>query len=439
MKKSLAYFLLAVLVPVSCTKTAEVYENQIYFSRTSGETVKELPVALHNEFKESLVAAVPLKTDQDVKFTLGIDTTLVEEFNAKYGESASLLPEEFYSFSETSLEIPAGNVSSATIGLDFENVLTLDVENDKTYVLPVVIAEANIPVIRSRAVKYYFFKAAGIINVVPDLDGMVDSQGNNVDYGNYFTVKWAKPDVVQGLTAFTFEAYAYVEYSSDGLPTYSKSPNRRTPDNMYSLMGAENGILVRRWGNIENKKWNPFPACGDDPDVRNALEIKNLLKSGETREGLTLPDFPERKWTAFTLTYDQATGWVYAYYNQKLVHYENIGTCECKIFPGNLDKDNDLFHIGYSNSMIRWWPGCVSEVRIWNRALTAEEIAEPLHPYYIDTDDKDASDGLVAYWKLDEGTGMTAIDHSGNGNNGTAYKVVNWKKVKLPEEKIIFN
>lgn len=438
MKKSLKYLLLAVLVPVSCTKAVEVYENQIYFDRTSGETVKELPVALHNEFEETLVAAVPKKTEQDVKFSVGVDPSLVEEFNIKYGEKSALLPEEYYSFSETSLEIAAGNVSSAEITLDFNRVLTLDVEDDKTYVLPVVIKDANVPVIASRAVKYYFFKAAGIINVVPDLDGKVDDQGNNVDYGNYFTVTWKKPEVVQGLTAFTFEAYAYVEYSSDGQPTYSKSPNRRTPDNMYSLMGAENGILVRRWGNIENKKWNPFPDLGDDPEVRNALEIKNLLKSGETREGMTIPDFPERKWTAFTLTYDQATGWVYAYYDQKLVHAENIGVCECKIFPGNLDKENDLFHIGYSNSKIRWWPGCVSEVRIWNRALTQEEIEQPLHPYYVDTTDPEASKGLVAYWKLDEGTGTTALDSSGNGNNGVADKVVNWKKVKLPEEKIQF-
>ena len=443
MKRIITYIpvFAAVIFLASCNKVedGDLSENQVYFARTSGETVKELPVALHNTFEDVVVATVPKKTDADVTLTLGVDPSLVDEFNMKYGEHCLLLPEEFYSFSETRLEIAAGNVSSPEVTVNFNNVLTLDVENDVTYVLPVVIKNASVPIIPSRSVKYYVFRAAGIINVVPDLDGKVDSQGNNVDYGNFFTVRWKNPDVIQGLTAFTFEAYAYVEYSSDGQPTYSKSPNRRTPDNMYSLMGAENGILVRRWGNIENKKWNPFPELGDDPDVRNALEIKNLRKDGETREGMTLPDFPERKWTAFTLTYDQATGWVYAYYDQKLVHSERIGMCDCKIFPGNIEKDNDLFHIGYSNSMIRWWPGCVCEVRIWNRALTPEEIAEPLHPYYVDTDDKVASEGIVAYWKLDEGTGTICRDSSGNGNDGEANKVVNWKKIKLPEEKIQFN
>lgn len=34
-------------------------------------------------------------------------------------------------------------------------------------------------------------------------------------------------------------------------------------------------------------------------------------------------------------------------------------------------------------------------------------------------DVNDVTDGLVGYWKLDEGTGTTATDSSGGGNNGT--------------------
>ena len=36
----------------------------------------------------------------------------------------------------------------------------------------------------------------------------------------------------------------------------------------------------------------------------------------------------------------------------------------------------------------------------------------------INYDHTDASN-LVAYWKMNEGSGNIVIDHSGNGNNGT--------------------
>ncbi len=36
------------------------------------------------------------------------------------------------------------------------------------------------------------------------------------------------------------------------------------------------------------------------------------------------------------------------------------------------------------------------------------------------------SDGLVGYWKLDEGTGLTASDSSGNGNTGTLINGPQW-------------
>jgi hypothetical protein len=49
--------------------------------------------------------------------------------------------------------------------------------------------------------------------------------------------------------------------------------------------------------------------------------------------------------------------------------------------------------------------GVIDEVRIYDRALPAGEIANLA--------------GLVGYWKFDENTGTTAADSSGNGNTGT--------------------
>ena len=52
----------------------------------------------------------------------------------------------------------------------------------------------------------------------------------------------------------------------------------------------------------------------------------------------------------------------------------------------------------------------MSEVRIWNKALTSSEINAENHFYQVDP----ASAGLVAYWKFNEGQGHVVKDHTSN-------------------------
>ena len=70
----------------------------------------------------------------------------------------------------------------------------------------------------------------------------------------------------------------------------------------------------------------------------------------------------------------------------------------------------------------------MSELRIWNYARSKDEIAE--NPYFVDP----ASQGLVAYWKFDEGSGALVKDYSVNGNNAVANGVLKWTQVSLPEK-----
>jgi hypothetical protein len=53
--------------------------------------------------------------------------------------------------------------------------------------------------------------------------------------------------------------------------------------------------------------------------------------------------------------------------------------------------------------------GRIAEVRLWNRALTTSELQLGLCG--VDPE----SDGLVAYWKMNEGTGYVFNDATGNG------------------------
>jgi hypothetical protein len=59
--------------------------------------------------------------------------------------------------------------------------------------------------------------------------------------------------------------------------------------------------------------------------------------------------------------------------------------------------------------------GQVDEVSLWNLALTEQQVQDYM---YVDLT---GEEGLVGYWKLNEGTGSTAYDSSDEGNNGQIY------------------
>ena len=71
----------------------------------------------------------------------------------------------------------------------------------------------------------------------------------------------------------------------------------------------------------------------------------------------------------------------------------------------------------------------MAECRIWNKVLTEEEINSANHFYRVAAD----SEGLVSYWKLNDGAGNTVKDYTANGNDATASNDLKWSNVNLPE------
>lgn len=73
---------------------------------------------------------------------------------------------------------------------------------------------------------------------------------------------------------------------------------------------------------------------------------------------------------------------------------------------------NRCFWVGYSYESNRDTYGQMTEIRIWNKALTAEEINAENHFYTVDPN----SEGLFSYWKFEAGEGATIADATGKGN-----------------------
>lgn len=68
--------------------------------------------------------------------------------------------------------------------------------------------------------------------------------------------------------------------------------------------------------------------------------------------------------------------------------------------------------IGQRNGGFAQFKGFIDEFRLYNRTLTAEEILSIYHAGEPD------DTGLKVFLKFDEGSGTTALDSSGSGNNG---------------------
>jgi Concanavalin A-like lectin/glucanases superfamily/Secretion system C-terminal sorting domain len=61
----------------------------------------------------------------------------------------------------------------------------------------------------------------------------------------------------------------------------------------------------------------------------------------------------------------------------------------------------------------RFWNGKIDEVRIWHRALSQTEISSQMS-MHIDTA---TANGMVGYWRFNEGTGITANDLTASNND----------------------
>jgi len=80
---------------------------------------------------------------------------------------------------------------------------------------------------------------------------------------------------------------------------------------------------------------------------------------------------------------------------------------------GTIWLGNDQDSVGGGFQQNAAYDGKISEVRVWNEARSATDIAADYNQQLTGTEEN-----LVGYWRLDESSGTTATDQTGN-NNGT--------------------
>ena len=110
------------------------------------------------------------------------------------------------------------------------------------------------------------------------------------------------------------------------------------------------------------------------------------------------------QWYFAVSTYDAATGDMKLYLNGTQIASGSHGV------GGPVDSNPTVpVAIGANGTAERFFDGVLDDVRVYDRALTATEIAD-LYPASLN--------GPGAHWKLDDGVGLTALDSAEN-NDGT--------------------
>lgn len=376
-KIKICIFCLLAVMLFSCSEDYRNFDSKAYINSDSKLTTYLIKPGV-SEYSALLNVSVPRPAAEDIEFVFKTDESLVAIYNNLFSDDAVILPSNHYTIPETKARIMKESVRSTDIEIEFKDVSLLD--RSAAYVLPVTIASAGIGLLESARTHYYVFKGGALINWAADIEE------------NSFSVDWGNSSLVTGMNEITIEGMLYLRQAErDGSDSH-----------IMTFFGTESSFLIR---------------LGDTFEPGQIMVVKN--SSGKYPDNANdRTKAPVGEWFHLAVTHD-ASNTIKIYINGELKSTTAAAS-------GTFSLASDCY-IGKSYNDNRYWPGMIAETRVWNKVRTQEEITA--HIYAVNAE----SEGLVAYWKFDEGNGNTITDHSGNNTSVTANSALKWASVSLPE------
>ena len=319
-------------------------------------TVEELPASY------SVTVKATRRCEQAVTMHLAIDTALVRDYNAKHGTAYYPLPESCVTLENSEVTIRQGEALSTAAQVRV--VSTDGLIEGATYVIPVTIqqvsGEGGAVIESSRTI---FLQISRIIS-------FYSLENNQNASSNYIF----PDDKMVNLTNYTIEFKVY---------SYN-----------FGNVGNIKRVLAIEGKNEEEANMFRF---GENGSAGGDI-LQWVLPGGRC---FSSTHFKTNRWYLVSCTYDGQTFKMYvdgvedaqASGSGKATPFQR---CELGMSWGN-----------YRSS--QFFQGRLCEVRVWNRALTASEIAMGFAGVNAQ------SDGLVAYWKMNEGEGHIFHDATGHG------------------------
>lgn len=360
--KYFAYLAIAILF-IGCNKSeSELLERKIYFEKSN--LILEIEDQSTLEFEFSCRLSKKSSSAEQVTYTIA-DKNVVEKYNIKNGTNYEAFNIENVSLDESTTIIPKGQVFSEKNTVKLNNLNSL--EEGKSYLVPVHISSSSLPLVSEEETLYLILtKPIRIMKV-----GQFNSNSIKVPLAP------GKP-----FTSVTYETLIFIDrFGSNN-----------------TIMGSEGTLILR---------------IGDQALPGGA---NNLIQIAGSKQFHADHTFVRNKWYHVAFTYDQPTGKAIIY-----IDGEKAAESTWDTPSFDLTVDGGGFFIGKVAGFMwgeRPLYGKMSEVRLWNVARTENQIQQNM------TNVDPASEGLVAYYKLDgsdqyqEDSFWYIRDQSTTGMNG---------------------
>ena len=384
--QKLLAFLFAVLIFSNCKK-AKFGDPVVLITGTEVDAVVKFPVET-TPAQYLVTATSTIKTTEVINVTFALDTAAVSRYNKEHKTTYAVIPMSAIEITNLSTVIKAG--SSASSPLTVKMVSTSSLLDGRSYLIPLTITGVSgggVTVLESsrtiflRVARIYNFNALSMNNATSGTTGAPGTRGR-INASALFS---AQPPVM--LPNFTLEIknLVYAFRTGDG------NTNPQPIQTLISWSNLSEGTSIGlRYGELGNPN--------------NSLQLIGALGSAFAY------GFNPNQWYMISISYDGNKGVLYVDGNKAA---EVSGSMVMEFSRLSLGQNWG----GYDTR--QYFNGRIAECRVWSRALTASEIK--LNLCGADPN----ANGLLAYWKFNEGTGSKFLNSS---KEGTKYDM-DWTSV----------
>ncbi|PWK22354.1 concanavalin A-like lectin/glucanase superfamily protein [Arcicella aurantiaca] len=240
-------------------------------------------------------------------------------------------------------------------------------------------------------------KSVGFVNPNGVVSGKIETNSGN-----------PVPGVEVRLTPLTGNSMAFDGVNDELCVSYnSEFPTDKFTVSAYVKLGDTNneGAIID-WGSSLNKNW--WITTTKSGEAKGYIfHIGNGTGSDSLK--YYLPDTPANpfnvgNWHQITMVYNGSAMSV-------MVDGEFIGTK-----PASISRASNYLNIGSKIGDGGFFKGKIDDIRVYNRPLTQTEVNNTKHRSVSKSEN-----GLVSYWKMDEGVGAKVFDNTTIPTNANIY------------------
>lgn len=360
--KRLIYAAFAVLFLAGCDNALNsVLENAFYLNESSKGSYSKIVLNETDGADVTATVRCGKRLEKDVTVKVELSQKALDDYNRRNGTSLVMLPQGTHDFEPQEVVIPAGSSLADVLTIHVDPFSEEMISSGKKYALPVTITKVSdgTPLLSMKSSKIYAFEQ------------VIITSGFRINPMSQAKIVLKTPI---NTNTYTVE----LRVAPMGLGKENEAFLMLYPD--QTSINESQGQVYCRF------------------QVDNSINVKVLSNEGYTWAGPVTT-----KWYHMAIV---STG------DGNLVMYVNGSEVQRESKP--VYADNNLMEtvsLGSASSTWHTYAYCYSEVRLWSVARTESQIADNM--YAVDP----KSEGLVAYWRCNEGEGTVIHDVTGNGND----------------------